>query len=174
MPRFGPASFCNKSFQLWLQQSLRLYSCGMEKPRTYQSLAFAGALPLVACALLPFIGVESVSLVGALDAVAGSYGLAILSFVAGTHWALQLLRPSETPFNLFVSSNVVFLAVWIGWLVAPLNQALIIQAAAFTFLLHVDRRLAVRGITSRDYLRVRSVATGAAFASLLLIALVHA
>ncbi|MBT8086770.1 MAG: DUF3429 family protein, partial [Gammaproteobacteria bacterium] len=89
------------------------------------------------------------------------------------HWAFQLLRESDTPFDLSISSNVAFLAVFISWLVAPLSWALTIQALAFAFLLYVDRQLADRGITSRDYLQIRIVATSAAIISLLVIVLAH-
>ena len=142
----------------------------MQNKVVSKALTLAGALPFVACALLPLLGINSISPLGRLDMVAAGYGFGILSFVAGTHWAFQLLRPSDTPFNLFIASNVLFLLVWAGWVIAPLNWALIIQSLAFIFLLHVDRRLAARGITSADYVRIRSFATGTAIVSLVLIA----
>ena len=141
----------------------------MQNHVVFKALMLAGALPFVACALLPLFGVVSFGPIGSLHTVAGGYGFGILSFVAGTHWAFQLLRPSETPLNLFIASNVVFLVVWIGWVVAPLNWALILQALAFAFLLYVDRGLATRGITTIAYLRIRLIATGAAIVSLLAI-----
>jgi hypothetical protein len=142
----------------------------MQNQALFKALTLAGALPFVACALLPLLGINSISPLGRLDMVAAGYGFGILSFVAGTHWAFQLLRPSDTPFNLFLTSNVVFVIVWAGWVIAPLNWALVIQSLAFSFLLYVDRRLAARGTTSSGYVRIRSIATGAAIVSLLLIA----
>jgi hypothetical protein len=142
----------------------------MKNHFVFRALMLAGALPFVACALLPLFGFISFGPIGPLDEVAASYGFGILSFVAGTHWAFQLLRPSETPYNLFIASNGVFLVVWIAWVVAPLSWALMLQALAFAFLLHVDRALAARGITTVAYLRLRLVATGAAIVSLLVIA----
>ncbi len=141
----------------------------MDQRILVQFLAFAGALPFVACALLPLFGTASIAPLGPLDAVAGSYGLGILSFIAGTHWAFQLLRRGDTPFDLFISSNVTFLLVWISWLIAPLNWALAIQALCFVSLLHIDRELSLRGVTSGHYFRIRSLATGAASLSLLII-----
>ncbi len=141
----------------------------MKNRKLFTALTLAGALPFVACALLPLLGIVSISPIGRLDAVAGSYGLGILSFLAGTHWAVQLLRGRDTPFDLFAASNAIFLIVWISWITAPLDWALTIQAIAFLFLLYVDRQLAARGITTSDYLRVRTIATSAAIVSLLVI-----
>ncbi len=139
----------------------------------YQGLAFAGALPFVACALALLAGVKSFAPFGALDTLAGSYGLAIVSFLAGTHWAVQLLRFAETPYNLFIASNIIFLAVWFAWVLGSLAWALSIQVVAFVYLLFVDHRLSISGVTSSSYFRVRSTATAAATLSLLTIVLVR-
>jgi hypothetical protein len=145
----------------------------MDDAKTYSLLAFAGAIPFVACALLPFSGTDSIPLFGALDEIAGIYGLAIISFLAGTHWAFQLLRPRSTPFNLFLGSNVTFLVVWFSWFILPVPWALALQSAAFVFLLFVDQALSGVAITPRAYLRARSIATVAAILSLLVIAVSH-
>lgn len=129
----------------------------------------AGALPFVACAVLSFLGITSIAPFGELDVLAGSYGVAILSFIAGTHWAFQLLRGNDTPHNLLITSNVVFLAVWISWIGAPLAWALWTQIAAFAYLLFVDGRLSSSGVTTDAYYRMRKIATFAAFVSLLVL-----
>jgi hypothetical protein len=64
----------------------------MKSSNLYTSLAFAGATPFLACALLPLIGIESIAPIGRLETVASSYGLAIICFLAGSHWATYLLR----------------------------------------------------------------------------------
>ena len=132
-------------------------------------LAFAGVLPFVACALLPFAGVTVVAPFGSLDQVANSYGLAIVCFLAGIHWATQVLRAGATPFNLMVVSNVVFLATWFMFILASTQWSLVTQVAALVTLLLIDMRLEKTSVITSNYLRTRIIATVLASAALLLI-----
>lgn len=138
---------------------------------TYMYLMLAGTLPFLACALLPLAGIESIRPFGPLDRVAAIYGLGILSFLTGIHWATQLFAPERTPFDLMVGSNLVFLAVWFAYIAASLNWALAAQLLAFPLLLAVDIQLAGAALISRHYLRMRFVATALACFSLLFILL---
>ncbi len=143
----------------------------MENHRLYAALAFLGASPFVACAALPWFGVTALPLLGPLDLLANYYGLAIIAFLAGTHWSFQLQHPSRTPFNLFVTSNAVFLFAFFAVVMAELRWALLAEVLAFAYLLYVDFRLRRGGLTNASYFRVRSIATSLACLSLLLIAL---
>ena len=142
----------------------------MMNQKLYSALAFAGASPFVACAVLPWFGVESVPILGPLDRLANSYGLAIIAFLAGTHWSFQLQNPSRTPFNLFVTSNVVFLVAFFAFVIAELRWALLVEVVAFLYLLYVDFRLRQVELTEHSYFGVRSIATSLACLSLLAIA----
>lgn len=133
------------------------------------ALMLLGAMPFLACALLPLAGVSEVEGLGALDRLAASYGMAILCFLTGIHWATQLYARAATPFNLFVGSNLVFLAVWIAYVAADLAWAIGAQLVAFPLLLAIDYRLRGRELISSGYLRMRAVATALAWFSLLLI-----
>ncbi|MDH3441186.1 MAG: DUF3429 domain-containing protein [Gammaproteobacteria bacterium] len=151
---------------------LRFYTTGMINDRVlYSTLAFAGVLPFLACALLPLAGVSQVEPFGRLDQVANSYGLAIVCFLAGIHWATSLLSPDRTPFNLFIVSNVVFLVTWFAFVLAETKWSLITECAALIVLLLIDRKLANSEVISRSYLQARIVATVLASAALILIAL---
>ena len=141
----------------------------MNDTRIYSALAFAGALPFVACALLPLVGIDTIPPFGRLDRLAGSYGMAIISFLAGIHWATQLYLKPRVPINLFVASNVVFLAVWFSYVAASLNWALATQIVAFPVILGIDFELRRLGLISPQYTRTRLVATTMACASLLVI-----
>lgn len=138
----------------------------------YATLAFAGASPFAACAVLLWLGVSAVPVFGPLDELASGYGLAIIAFVAGTHWSFQLQNPFNTPFNLFIISNIVFLVAWLGFATAEIRWALVIQVVAFACLLYVDFRLRSDGLISAMYLQVRGIATAVACISLLTIAIV--
>lgn len=141
----------------------------MQSNRLYSVLALTGATPFVACAVLPLLGISSIPWFGALDVIASSYGLAIICFLAGAHWATFLYKQYETPFNLFVTSNVVFLAVWFTFVITSLAAALLTQVVAFLFLLFVDYRMVGSGLISSHYFRVRAAATALAVVSLLTI-----
>ena len=144
----------------------------MNKDRAlYSSLAFAGTLPFLVCALLPLAGVSNLEPFGRLDLLANSYGLAIVSFLAGIHWAMALMHSRQTPFNLLVSSNLVLLVTWFAFVLAETSLSLMTQIAALVVLLLIDRRLANNAVISGSYFQARLVATVLASVALVLIAL---
>lgn len=139
----------------------------MENSRLYTTLALAGTTPFVACALLPLLGIDTLPVLGALDVLASTYGLAIICFLAGVHWGTYLYGASATSFNLFISSNVVLLAVWFAFVIASLDWSIATQIVAFQVLLFIDYRLNQSAVISSDYFRIRFVATLIASISLL-------
>ncbi|NNF66129.1 MAG: DUF3429 domain-containing protein [Gammaproteobacteria bacterium] len=141
----------------------------MTTQRLYKPLALAGTLPFLACAILPLAGIPSVPMLGALDAVASSYGLAIICFLAGAQWGLYLSGQVDDSFNLFVISNAVLLAVWFAFIGASLEWAITTQIVAFLMLLFIDYRLKVSEVVSDHYFSTRSVVTLVVIVSLLMI-----
>lgn len=137
----------------------------------YSTLTYAGVTPFVACALLPLIGIASIPPFGPLDQLVNSYGLAIVCFLAGIHWANYLHSKDEVPFNLMISSNAVFLLTWFGFVLGNLSVSLVIQIAALAILLYIDWRLKSVSLISAHYFRARSAATALAAASLILVIL---
>jgi hypothetical protein len=145
----------------------------MQDSKLYSSLAFAGTLPFIACALLPLSGIDSIPPLGNLDAVASAYGLTIVCFLAGAHWGVHLSGLSAGSLNLFVTSNAIFVAVWFAFVGAGIAWAIAVQIIAFLLLLQIDFRLYKNGRISLHYLRIRSIATVIAVISLLVILLVR-
>lgn len=141
----------------------------MQETRTCSALTLAGTLPFLGCAIAPLFGYASVPLLGPLDAVVASYGLAIVCFLAGTHWGLYLAGSSAGVLNLFVLSNTVFLAVWIAYIAASIEVAIGVQVLAFLALLPVEFKLRKGDVISRSYLRIRGIATLIAVASLIVV-----
>ncbi len=141
----------------------------MTDKRIYSILAMAGVTPFVACALLPLIGVSEIEPLGSLELVAASYGLAIVSFLAGIHWATQLYERRDAPFNLLLVSNVVFVPVWLAYIAGPPGLAIGTQLVALLLLLGIDGWLHGSGVIDAHYYRVRKVATVLATASLAVI-----
>ena len=152
-----------------MRDMLTGYCMHMLSSRTYKLLTLAGVLPFVAAALLPIAGIRTIMPLGDLHAIVGSYGLAIVSFLAGTHWAVQLTSPARTPFDLFTASNLIFLATWFAYVFASLRWAVLVQAAALILLLYIDYRLRKNQVTDGHYLSARAGATVAASLSLFVI-----
>jgi len=143
----------------------------MKDSKIYSILAIAGTAPFIACAILTLAGIYSVEPFGRLDALAATYGLGIISFLAGTHWATCLYKAAITPFNLFISSNGLFLTVWFVYVLAGVGPVLLTQFLAFVILLLIDYRLLRVGLISEHYFGVRAMATALASVSLLVILL---
>ena len=57
----------------------------MDQNRLYSILAYAGALPFVVCAAMPWFGFDRIPNLGAVDYIAQAYGLAIASFLANPY-----------------------------------------------------------------------------------------
>ena len=141
----------------------------MQDRQIYSTLTIAGIAPFLACALLPFAGYETIDPFGSLEQLVAGYGLAILSFLTGIHWATQLYSPGKMPMNLFIVSNVIFLFVWLAYAAGGMTMTLLAQVIAFPVLLLIDYRLEKVGMITRHYLGMRSIATSVASLSLLLI-----
>lgn len=138
----------------------------MEDQRLYTVLALAGAMPFVACAILPLLGVESVPPLGDLHELAARYGLAIICFLTGIHWATFLYKRDKSPANLFIISNAMFLVVWFAYELVDLKFALATQFVAFAMLLAIDFRILTAGAITPDYFRTRTIATALATVSI--------
>ena len=141
----------------------------IQDTKLYTALALAGTVPFIAGALLPLLGYDSLPLLGPLDHLVASYGLAIVCFLAGAHWGTYLSGRSADSLNLFVISNAIFLAVWFAYVGAGVQTAIGVQISAFLTLLFIDLRLKTGDVISAMYLRVRTVATVIAVLSLLVV-----
>jgi ATP/ADP translocase len=133
-------------------------------------LAFAGALPFVAAALLLWAGHVSVPVLGSVANIAASYGLLILAFMVGVQWG-QRLSGVETRLNLFLISNAIALAGWFAYLLLSPKLFFASLAVLFAVVLMIDKRLAAEGHVSADYIRTRTAVSALVVMSLAVIAL---
>jgi hypothetical protein len=113
-------------------------------------LPYAGTLPFVGGAALQLIGISELPLLGDPRTVASSYGLAIVSFMAGVHWG-QHLEGRHANVNLLITSNAVTLAAWFGFLLLPSAAFSLLLAAVFGTVYLIDRQIHPRS----DYLTTR-------------------
>ena len=143
-------------------------SAPMIDSKQYAALAYAGTLPFIACAVLPWIGIPVVAGIGSCAYIAATYGVAIVSFMAGIHWGTFLYQADSLPLNLLLTSNAITVAVWLALIFTPVAVSLAVTAAAFLLLLAVDFRLAHAGLLTADYLHTRRNVTLIVFAMLML------
>ena len=134
--------------------------------RLYKVLALAGALPFLAAA---FMAIARIDVPVSAGLIASSYGLTIASFLCGVHWATYLYRQNEIALNLFLSSNVIVVGVWLAYLFGSLAAALGAQVLAFLALLLIDYRLFNRNLINHHYFVTRFEATALAVLSLLVV-----
>ena len=137
----------------------------------YGILAYAGALPFVACALLLAMDIAPIDAMGRWASVAAGYGLAIAAFMAGVHWGIYLQQATRAPVNLLLTSNAVTVIVWLTFVLAPVTISLAVTAIAFIALLLVDYRLAGAELISASYLQLRRNVTLLVLSCLLLMVL---
>ena len=145
----------------------------MDDQKTFKALVLLGAVPFAVAAGALLVGVPSLPLVGDTRTALALYGLTIVCFLTGIHWATQLYKPEATPFNLFVISNVVFLAALGAYLAASFRVAMLTLIVALVATLLIDLRLGAAGVLAMSYLRMRIVATvigGSALAASALVA----
>ncbi len=124
--------------------------------RLPSALAYAGALPFLFCAVAPLIwGSDPLPLVGPADRGATLYGLAISSFLAGSHWGLYLEHGPAAPGNLFLASNAVVLTAFFAVLLTSPAVSAVVLMLTFAYLLYVDVTLHRAGLTAQRYLTMR-------------------
>ena len=127
----------------------------MTNNRLYAVLAYSGTLPFAACALLLAARVPAIAGSGSWAEIAAGYGLAIASFMAGTHWGAYLQQSAGAPLNLLLTSNAITVVVWLTFVLAPIAVSLMVTGVAFLLLLLVDYRLASAGMITSAYLVLR-------------------
>lgn len=143
----------------------------MQDTRLYSLLALLGAVPLAAGAVALLAGSASLPIVGDVRHAVALYGLSIVCFLTGIHWATQLYESARCPFNLFAGSNAVFLVVFAAFLATPFEVSVAVLILGLLGTLVVDVKLRQVDLISAGYLKVRYAATAIACGSLLVVLL---
>ena len=141
----------------------------MESRKLYPILTYAGVLPFIGCALMPFVGLQELWNLGSYDYIAAAYGLAIVCFLCGAHWGTYLYHRAAAPDNLFLTSNIIVVACWFAFLMAAKAITLFVLILALLCLLFIDLRLLKAGLLTAYYFRMRTIATTIAVVALAII-----
>lgn len=131
----------------------------MDKRQSYTWLMYAGTLPFLACAILPFVGITHLPQLGTFEEVAAVYALVIATFMAGTHWGLYLGCDKNSPENLFIHSNIITVVLFFTFLLANDRVILLVSIVAFLYLLVRDYTLQKKSVLSQHYWRSRCYVT---------------
>lgn len=131
-------------------------------------LAGLGALPFLVSSLLLTLGVYDLPLLGSTAEILRSYSLAIAVFMCGIHWGQYLQDTQARSLNLLMTSNVLTLILWFGFLVTSFAVYFVIVIAVFLALLWVDYRLHKAGRITARYFKMRLAVTAVVCASLAL------
>jgi len=125
-------------------------------------LPYAGTLPFILGTFAKLTGELPMIYFMDMRRIVLSYGVLIVSFLAGVHWG-QHLSGTRGKVNLLVASNVVALVAWFGSLLMLPNQICYLFMALFVALYMIDRGLDL----DPQYLQTRRNVTLIVCASLL-------
>lgn len=131
----------------------------MKKSNPY--LTFAGAIPFVLSAVFITIGIDVIPVLGNTTDILSIYGLVIASFMAGAHWGnhLSLADDNTWAVKLPIFSNIIALALWLGFLTLSSAGFIWLLVAGFISMLMIDYGLHQAHIINNDYFRVRKYVT---------------
>lgn len=131
----------------------------MKKPSPY--LTFAGTIPFIACAALITLGIDAVQALGATEHILAVYGLVIATFMAGAQWGnhLSLADDNAWAIKLPIVSNIIALALWLGFLTLSTTGFIWLLIVSFISLLLIDYGLYKAQIISANYFTVRKYVT---------------
>lgn len=131
----------------------------MKKPSPY--LTFAGTIPFIACAIFITMGIDAIRVLGTTAQVLSAYGLVIASFMAGAHWGnhLNLADNNLWALKLPVLSNIIALALWLGFLSLSTAGFIWLLVIGFISLLVIDYNLYTADIINHEYFNIRKYVT---------------
>lgn len=127
----------------------------MDREQTTALLAYAGAIPFIACVLLSLFQIETVLFDLSWLDILLSYSLAIICFMSGAHWGQSLAVDQTKGINLFIISNACTLAAWFSYLLLNQKLALLVHALIFGMLWLTDRKLRYNKIITAPYYHLR-------------------
>ena len=137
--------------------------------RLYQYLTYAGAIPFIGCAVLLFLGIQILPVLGEVTLVLSCYGLIIATFLAGSYWGQHLHTSGVWSLSLIVVSNSMAVLLWLAFLALSTGPFLAFLGITFLFFLLVDRFSLAAEAIDYDYFLMRSRGTVLVVATLVVV-----
>lgn len=134
----------------------------------YPYLTYAGAIPFIFCALLLMLDMAIVPYLGSVADMISVYGLVIATFLAGAQWGQHLSLQNHWRQTLPIISNAIAILLWLGFLYLSFQPLMLMMAAVFLMLLHIDYGLYKGDVITRHYFKTRCRVTAIVVMSLLM------
>jgi hypothetical protein len=131
----------------------------VQNVQLFKLLTFAGTIPFIACTILQYGNAPKFNFLGSYIEIALIYGLVIASFMSGAHWGIYLSHKDRSPFNLFITSNILTVLIWLVYLLFSSSVFLLSLIIGFSLLLWIDYRLYQSEILSHEYIKTRTTVT---------------
>ena len=125
----------------------------------YTVLTLCGSIPFIVAVILLHSQVTTIPIVGNTLHAIIIYSLMIASFMAGVHWAQYLKENEKIAINLFISSNIMVLALWLFYLLTPIYVLLVVFIIDYAVLLIFDMILCKLKVIKFSYFIVRLLVT---------------
>jgi len=142
--------------------------------RQAQVLTYLGAIPFVLAVLVAInIHISYPEILGGdiayaafkAKALAHSYAVVILSFLAGIQWGISL--GEQVTRRLYIVSNVIALVAWFSLMVFAQSEGLMVVLSGFIVALWIDQKAYKRRMIPEWFWKLRIKATAIVCISLL-------
>jgi hypothetical protein len=148
-PSHIPNSFILNIINYYYQIFIN-YIMNENNKRLIKILAYAGLLPFIISIIFSFSNYDPFFLTNNL--LIHIYGTIIVSFLAGIHWGISLLK--YTSYNLLIHSNIIAVLSWFSFFLDH-SIGIFLLIFSFLYLLCIDYNLYRKGILEYYYMSVR-------------------
>lgn len=138
-----------------------------QKYNTQNILALMGLIPFMFSMFCLTLGCMELPIIGDVSRILSVYTIVICSFMAGTHWGLQLHDKISSSF-LAISSNIVAVVLWLSFIFLSTRYFLITAAMMFVVMLVLEKKSTYEKVIVKSYWTLRFWVTSVAVSSLLI------
>ncbi len=128
---------------------------------TYSILTYLGTIPFLFVSALfgaNFYEILHIEL-ESLKTIISIYTVAIISFISGSHWGLNINNNNFLSRFIVISSNIFVLIIWFAYLFLLFEVFIFAASVVFVLLLFIDQKLSYLDYYSEKYFQNRLIAT---------------
>ena len=127
--------------------------------KMYSYLTYLGAIPFIICTICLAIGIKIVPPFGEIEQTLSVYSLIIATFIAGSYWGQSRHLHNKWRYYLPILSNIITIALWLGFVILSLKPLLVSSIGTFIILLIIEQRLLQYQFITRQYFHTRCSVT---------------
>ncbi len=128
---------------------------------TYSILTYLGTIPFLFVSALfgaNFYEILHIEL-ESLKTIISIYTVAIISFISGSHWGLNINNNNFLSRFIVISSNIFVLIIWFAYLFLLFEVFIFAASVVFVLLLFIDQKLSYIDYYSENNFQNRLIAT---------------